>query len=75
MLPLPADGKVFPGWAFSREMRSFSDVTGSDGCATTKCGTAAAIPIGVKSLITSYGRFWKSAGAMAFTEMWPIMIV
>jgi len=40
-----------------------------------KCGTEAASVTGAKSLETSYCRFGKRLGAMAFTETWPIMRV
>jgi len=60
MLPFPAEGKLtFPGFAFRKAINAASDWICVDGCTTTKCGTAAAIATGAKSLITSYGRLRK----------------
>jgi hypothetical protein len=54
MLPLPAEGNVsLPGCVFIQAMSSLSVFACTDGCTLTRCGTAAAIATGEKSLITS----------------------
>src|SRR5206468_3346073 len=64
-----------PGRALAYAISSETELTGTDGCTTTKCGTEAASVIGAKSLATSYWRLGKRLGAIAFTDTWPIMIV
>src|SRR6266581_1753038 len=65
VLPFPAEGKLsLPGRALAYAISSETELTGTDGCTATKCGTEAASVIGAKSLATSYWRLGESLGEM-----------
>ena len=57
-LPLPAElYESSPGWARASAISSFTLRTGSEGCATSRLGSATRFVIAVKSRIGSKGSF------------------
>lgn len=75
-IPMPAEPKLSClGRAFASAIRSFTDRTGTEGCANIRKGAVANNETGEKSFTGSYGSFWYKLGLMVSALLLPMNIV